>query len=94
MSAEPMIAAERIVIDTVAMLLDLDEAELTPGRTLASLDGWDSVEALRVLVFLERETDSALDFERFSVAVTLADLAAQVAEAIGEAISEKDGAVA
>jgi len=83
MSAEPT-AAERIVTDTVATLLDLDEAELTPRRTLASLDGWDSVEALRILVFLEREIDTTLGFERFSSAVTLADLSAQVAEAIGE----------
>lgn len=76
--------ADRIVTDTVAVLLDLDEDELAPERELASLEGWDSVNALRILVFLERETDTALDFERFSAARTLGDLSAQVADAIGQ----------
>lgn len=69
---------DRLVADVLASLLDLDADQLTGGTALAGLAGWDSVNALRVLVYLERQLDRALDYERFTDARTVADLAAVV----------------
>jgi acyl carrier protein len=72
--------AEQIVTDVVAPLLDLDEDDLRMDQELSGLPGWDSVNALRVLVYLEREVGVSIDLERFNAAATLGDLAALVAE--------------
>ncbi|WP_462186521.1 MULTISPECIES: acyl carrier protein [unclassified Frankia] len=71
--------SEKIVTEVVAQLLDVDEAELAMDRRLAEIEGWDSVNLLRVLVYLERELGSSLDYERFAAAEALGDLAAIVA---------------
>jgi acyl carrier protein len=67
--------SEDLVRHTVADLLDIDEDDLAPDMRLANVEGWDSVNALRVLVYLERETGTALDYAEFARAATLADLA-------------------
>ncbi|MFE9422263.1 acyl carrier protein [Kitasatospora sp. NPDC006697] len=72
--------SEQAVKDVVAQLLDLDEETLDAARPLAELEGWDSVNALRVLVFLERELGTSIDYERFMAAESLADLAALAGE--------------
>lgn len=67
--------SEELVAEVVADLLDLDEDTLTPQTRLAEVEGWDSVNALRVLLYLERELGTALDFDAFERAGTLADVA-------------------
>ncbi|MFC9327392.1 acyl carrier protein [Kitasatospora sp. NPDC057015] len=77
--------AEPLVLEVVAQVLDLDEEELAPELALPDLPGWDSVNAMRVLVLLERAAGEALDFDGFSGARTLAELAAVAADAFGSA---------
>jgi acyl carrier protein len=69
---------EQLVTDTieiVAELLDADETTLTPDSALAGIEGWDSVNALRVLLHLEREHGAPIDYEHFAAAQTINDLA-------------------
>lgn len=70
-----------VVVEVVAQLLDVDEEELTTDRSLAGIAGWDSVNSLRVLVYLERELNVSLDYERFVAAQTVGDLASITADA-------------
>jgi acyl carrier protein len=72
--------AEQTVIEVIAQLLDIDEEELTADRPLARIAGWDSVNSLRVLVYLERELGTSLDYERFVAAQTVGDVAKIVAD--------------
>lgn len=81
--------AEQLVREVVAQLLDLDEDELTMDQPLPEIAGWDSVNALRVLVFLEREAGAPLDYDGFMDATNLGDLAAIVAEATASAGSTR-----
>lgn len=76
-------SAEDLVQEVLTQLLDLDDQQLTPELALAELPGWDSVNALRVLMFLERQAGAALDFEAYSAGRTLADLIAVTAQALG-----------
>ncbi|WP_329623812.1 acyl carrier protein [Streptomyces sp. NBC_01255] len=73
-------AAVATVVDAVAQLLDVDEDTLALDAPLQAIDGWDSVNQLRILVFLERELGAPLDYDRFSTAETLGDLASLVAD--------------
>lgn len=68
--------SEDLVGEVITDLLDLDEDTLTPRTRLADVEGWDSVNALRVLLYLERELGTALDYDAFERARTLADVAA------------------
>jgi acyl carrier protein len=72
--------SDHLVKDVVAQLLDLEEESLEMDRPLAAIPDWDSVNALRVLVYLERELGTALDYDRFMHAQALADLSALVAD--------------
>ncbi|GAA3824530.1 hypothetical protein GCM10022403_067450 [Streptomyces coacervatus] len=58
----------------VADLLDVDQAGLTPATLLADIEGWDSVNQLRLLLHLERDLSAPLDYDRFLSAASLADL--------------------
>ncbi|MGW6390042.1 acyl carrier protein [Streptomyces sp. NPDC055103] len=73
-------AAVATVVEAVAQLLDVDEDTLALDAPLQAIDGWDSVNQLRILVFLERELGAPLDYDRFTAAETLADLASLVAD--------------
>jgi acyl carrier protein len=66
---------ETVVAGVIAELLDLDESHLGPDVTLAGVEGWDSVNALRVLVYLERETAQLVDYKLFMAAETISDIA-------------------
>lgn len=65
---------ENIAIRVIAELLDLDEASLTPDLPIVAIEGWDSVNALRVLVYLERELGAPVDYDQFARAACIADL--------------------
>ncbi|MFH8978134.1 acyl carrier protein [Streptomyces sp. NPDC017890] len=80
-TASALDAAERTVVETIARLLDADEDALGADTPLSAVEGWDSVNALRVLVALERETGAPLDYERFAAAETAGDIGAVVAAA-------------
>ncbi|HBF31009.1 acyl carrier protein [Rhizobium sp.] len=67
-------AYEAVVVGVIAELLDLDEDQLAPDTVLAGVEGWDSVNALRVLVFLERETAQPVDYQLFMAAENVADI--------------------
>jgi acyl carrier protein len=73
--------SEQIVQDVVSQLLDVDAGTLAMDRRFAEIEGWDSVNALRILVYLEREIGGSIDFERFTKAETLGQLAAVVQDA-------------
>jgi acyl carrier protein len=70
------VLAEDLVAEVITDLLDLPEPVAGASTPLAAIDGWDSVNALRVLVYLEREVGHPLDYERFAAAQTVGDLAA------------------
>ncbi len=74
-------SADHIVAEVVAQLLDLETDDLAMDTTLAVIEGWDSVNQMRILVYLERELGASLDYDRFMKAESLADLAAVVADA-------------
>lgn len=72
---------DREVTEVIATLLDIDVGELTGTTPLAGVGGWDSINALRVLMYLEESIGTALDYERFQAAVTVADLIAVAEQA-------------
>ncbi|MBF9068414.1 acyl carrier protein [Streptacidiphilus fuscans] len=76
-------AAEALVIEVVAQVLDLDEDEVAVDANFADLPGWDSVNAMRVLVLLERELGEPVDYDSFASAHTVADMVEAVAEVSG-----------
>lgn len=78
---------DQIVAEALATLLDLEADSFGGATLLDEIDGWDSVNALRVLVYLEREVGGALDFERFGSAATLGEVADVVATALGKAVT-------
>ncbi|WP_327267921.1 acyl carrier protein [Streptomyces sp. NBC_01218] len=77
---DDLIAAEETVTEAVARLLDVDEDELRGDTALPEIEGWDSVNALRLLVNLERGLGAPVDYERFAAAERIADLALLVAD--------------
>ncbi|HEU5427614.1 MAG TPA: acyl carrier protein [Actinocrinis sp.] len=74
-------SAVQLVQEVVGQLLDVEAAALTAERRFAEIEGWDSVNALRILVYLEREVGGSVDFERFTKADTIGELAAVVHDA-------------
>lgn len=80
MPAEFTGSADRFVAEVVAQLLDLESDELPADTALAGIEGWDSVNRMRVLVYLERRLAVPLDFDRFMAAASLAELSAVVAD--------------
>ncbi|MFH8443883.1 acyl carrier protein [Streptomyces sp. NPDC018026] len=84
-TASALDSAMRTAVETIARLLDADEDLLGPDTPLSAIEGWDSVNALRVLVALEREAGAPLDYERFAAAQTAGDIGALVAAAEGQA---------
>ncbi|AVH61055.1 acyl carrier protein [Streptomyces dengpaensis] len=58
----------------VADLLEVDEAGLTPATLLADIEGWDSVNQMRLLLHLERDLAASLDYDRFLSAASLGQL--------------------
>lgn len=79
MSADRPNPGVDLIADILADLLDLEPEQVTADTPLTAIDGWDSVNALRVLVHLERSSGAPVDYERFTAATTVADLAALVA---------------
>lgn len=67
--------AEDLVVEVITDLLDLPGGTIAADTPLAAVDGWDSVNALRVLVYLEREVGRPLDYERFAAVATVGELA-------------------
>jgi acyl carrier protein len=65
---------DQTVISILEVLLDVDPDTLTAQTTLDAIEAWDSVNALRVLVFLEQELGRPLDYDAFSQARTISDL--------------------
>ncbi|HYO19542.1 MAG TPA: acyl carrier protein [Dermatophilaceae bacterium] len=76
-------SADHVVVEVLAQLLDVDEDLLTSETELVEIEGWDSVNSLRILVFLERELGTPVDFEAFSAAVVIGDLFAVADRALG-----------
>jgi acyl carrier protein len=72
------VSAEDLVVEVITDLLDVSGPAPGPGTALAAIEGWDSVNALRVLVYLERETGRPLDYEQFAQAATVGDITALV----------------
>ncbi len=67
-------SVDHVVVDTLSQILDLDEVEIFPERYLDDIVGWDSVNSLRVLVFLERELRTTLDVRTFLAAKQVREL--------------------
>lgn len=79
-------SADHMVTEVVTQLLDLESDEPAMDTALADIEGWDSVNQMRVLVYLERELGTSLDYDRFMKAESLADLSALVADTEGSAV--------
>jgi acyl carrier protein len=80
--------SSQVVREIIAQLFDVDEEILTGDRTLASI-GWDSVQAMRVLMYLEREFGAPIDFDRFMSAKSIGDLSELVQVAAGDDAPEQ-----
>lgn len=86
---DDLIAAEQTVTEAIARLLDLEEDDLHRSTALPEIEGWDSVNELRLLVSLERDLGAPLDYERFAAAERIADLVSLVADtaaAVGQGV--------
>ncbi|MEU1475136.1 acyl carrier protein [Streptomyces sp. NPDC001668] len=77
-------SADAVVIEVIGQLFDIEADELTLDTTPAEIEGWDSVNQMRILVYLERQLGTSLDYDRFMKAGSLGDLAAVVADALAE----------
>jgi acyl carrier protein len=66
--------SEAIVVEAISQLLDVDEATLTADCNISKIEGWDSVNALRVLTYLERKLGAPVDYKHFMEAEYLGDL--------------------
>lgn len=75
---------DTLVADVVATVLGVDAGALPDDVPLADVGGWDSVNALRVLAYLESRLDAALDYDRFQRATTVGDLV-EVVDLVGSA---------
>lgn len=73
---------ERSVIEIVSQLLDIEESALDADTPFTAIDGWDSVNAMRVLVYLERELGTSVDYQRFMAAERIGDLWRACAQAV------------
>lgn len=82
---DDLIAAEQTVTEAIARLLDVDEDDLRGDTALPGIEGWDSVNELRLLVNLERDLGTPLDYERFAAAERIADLVSLVADTVAGA---------
>ncbi|MBO1413054.1 acyl carrier protein [Streptomyces sp. FH025] len=78
-------SAELIVAEALGQLLGLEPEEVALDAPLHDLENWDSVNQMRVLVYLERETGQPLDYDRFMDAETAGAIAALVAHPGGVA---------
>lgn len=70
---------------TLAALLDVEPTALAPDLPLSQIPLWDSVTALRILAYLERETGLLIDYEEFTGAETVGSLMRVVCETTTEA---------
>ncbi|AGT09202.1 acyl carrier protein [Paracoccus aminophilus] len=77
-----MMITQTIVNEALVDLLDLDETSLTPEARFEEIEGWDSVNALRLLVFLEREIGAKLDYNAYMACKTLGQLAQLTVEPV------------
>jgi len=66
--------SEQLIKQVVSLLLDVEESDLTSDTALSEIEGWDSVAALRVIVYLEQERSARIDYPRFMAAHTLGEL--------------------
>lgn len=78
-------SADELVYQAITLLLDADTEQLCGERPLDAIEGWDSVNALRVLAYLERSLGMSLDYEQFHTATTVGDLVAAVRKATEQA---------
>lgn len=69
-----MTTTPTLVARVLSQVLDIDETDLSPVLALEALPEWDSVNALRTLVLLEREAGRSIDFEQFLQASTVGAL--------------------
>lgn len=76
--------SDQVTIRVIAELLDVDEASLSPDLPMNSIEGWDSVVALRVLVYLERELGFAIDYDQFTNAACIGELVAPRSHAVSK----------
>ena len=82
MSLDQFGPEQQLVTEIVATVLDVDADELNRDTPLAEIPGWDSVNALRVLAYLERRLGRSLDYDRFHDATTIGALAALVDDVV------------
>jgi acyl carrier protein len=81
-----MSLSERLV-DLLEELLDLDPGSLRPESVLPEIEGWESVNQLRILVQIEKLVNVSLDLEAFLHVRTVGELI-ELTEAAEPAASE------
>ncbi|MFE3983003.1 acyl carrier protein [Nocardia tengchongensis] len=63
-------------IEILETVIAAPEASLTWDTPLVAIEEWDSVNALRVIVFLENRMGTSIDFEAFTSSGTVGELGA------------------
>ena len=63
------------VKDVIVQALNLDRAELAEHEDIRKLDGWDSVNQLRVLMAVEARTGLKVPMKEFMACNTVHDIA-------------------
>ncbi|KAA2257091.1 acyl carrier protein [Solihabitans fulvus] len=67
---------QQAVVAVVADVLDMSEDDLHPDTEFSSLEDWDSMAALELLMQLESQLKVKLDLREFHTVRTVGELAA------------------
>lgn len=70
--------------EMIAPITDLDPAALTAESRFEDIDEWSSLKALSLMVNVEQDLPIKLDLRRFMSVRTVGELAALVAEGLGQ----------
>ncbi|MFF0723822.1 acyl carrier protein [Streptomyces sp. CMB-StM0423] len=73
------------ITEMIAPITGLDPDGLTAESRFEEIDEWSSLKALSLMVNLEQDLPIKLDLRRFMAVHTVGELAALVAEGLGQA---------
>jgi len=68
------------VADTMAVALNVDRAEITPDSSMDSIDAWDSLKHMKLVMALEQEFDFEFEEEQIVEMLSVRLIVLAVAE--------------
>jgi acyl carrier protein len=68
------------VADTMAVVLNVDRAEITPDSSMDSIDAWDSLKHMKLVMALEQEFDFEFEEEQIVEMLSVRLIVLAVAE--------------